>query len=108
MFTIIALFSFAILLILGIALGTEYCAQALVERNIDKLNFTGAGTLPLKDYIGSNPIDGSDPGAFRGLVNFGLFKGCKRLNYTFGIRGPSYFSGWFGAIYGPQWVHLPI
>ena len=99
LFTIIAVFSFAILLILGIALGSEYWAEALLERNLDKLNSTATGTLPLKGYVGSNPIDGSDPGAFRGLMNFGIFTGCKRFNYGQGVRDPSCFSGWFGDRY---------
>ena len=95
LFTIIAVFSFAILLILGIALGSEYWTQALLERDISRLNSTGTGNLPLKGYLGENPIDGSDPGAFRGLMNFGLFAGCKRFNYAYGVRKPSCFSGWF-------------
>ncbi len=102
LFTIIAAFSFANLIILGICLGSDYWIGASSVRDVSKLNATsivnsstgsGSGSLPLKGFIGSNPIDGSDPGAFRGLMHFGLFSGCKRFNYGLGVRDPSCFLG---------------
>ena len=90
---IASFFAVTTLFILGIALGTEHWVHAGLQRDLSKLQNDTDQTLPLKGYIGANPIDGSDPGAFRGVMRFGLFSGCKRFNYGLGVRDPKCFSG---------------
>ncbi len=92
LFFIISFFAFTVMLLLGVSLGTENWIRAGVNRDLRKLNVTDF-RLPLKSFVGANPIDGSDPGAFLGLVKFGLFTGCKRFNYGLGVRDPTCFSG---------------
>ena len=94
LFFVVSFFALTIMLILGISLGTEHWIEATVQRNIDDVAINSSISLqPLKGFIGSNPIDGSDPGAFLGVVRFGLFSGCKRFNYGLGVRDPKCFSG---------------
>ncbi|XP_072026751.1 clarin-1-like isoform X2 [Amphiura filiformis] len=94
LFFIISLFAFAIVLMMGISLGTEYWVEAGVQRDLRALDSSNPqlNQLPLKSFLGANPIDGSDPGAFLGIVRFGLFSGCKRFNYGLGVRDPTCFS----------------
>lgn len=97
LFTVISVFSFASVLILGITLGSEHWIGATLVRDFSKFNLTDDldPALPLRGFLGKNGIDDSDPGAFRGLMGFGLFSGCKRFNYGLGVRDPSCFTGWW-------------
>ncbi|XP_781677.3 clarin-1 [Strongylocentrotus purpuratus] len=74
--------SIACMILLGIALGTTSWVRAYLVRDITVFNTS----QPLRGFLGSNPIESDDPGAFNGVSFFGLFYGCKKFNYGLGGR----------------------
>ena len=89
LFLLVTLASLACVILLGIALGTTKWVRADLTRSVEEYNTS----KPLIGYLGSNPLDSMDPGAFMGVSFFGLFYGCKRFNYGFGGRDYECFSG---------------
>ncbi|XP_071493862.1 clarin-2-like [Diadema antillarum] len=88
LYFMVTLGSFACLILLGIALGTTSWVRADLRRDITVFNTS----QPLTGFLGSNPIDNRDPGAFMGVSFFGLFYGCKRFNYGLGGRNYECYS----------------